>query len=271
MTWCRTSIHHPSSLRGTGQRAAEGPAGGWLTAASFDAAAHQLFGADANVLVQTVETMGNNVAFVAPNGARLEGFDARVLFLGAGGRFSATSILGAMLADQRRRVVVVARPDALDDAFGALRLGAGDLLASPLSPQQISGAFERLAGPPPQRDVATGLPSYGEDTEPRFGQPCNLLYVKPGHSESVEMAAFLLRRFLRGYDRVGLHPSGCLELRVYCPPEHVPAVRARLRLVVTESSVIATSLEGLEPRAVEAVAPTAAASRRRPVPVRRSA
>ena len=45
---------------------------------------------------------------------------------------------------------------------------------------------------------------------------------------TIQEAAIYARRYLRGYDRVGVDAQGDLRLQVYCPSENVPLVLKRL-------------------------------------------
>jgi hypothetical protein len=130
------------------------------------------------------------------------------------------------------RTVVVASEGRAEAALEFMRAGARDLLVSPLSRQQVMGALDRLADPDAfaGRDAATGLPSYRP--EPRFGLPCHLLAVEPP-DETDPLDIFLtLRRFLRGYDRVGLDGDSLVPLIVYCPDDDLARVLERIQGVL---------------------------------------
>ena len=47
-------------------------------------------------------------------------------------------------------------------------------------------------------------------------------------------AVMYARRYLRGYDRVGVDDHGNLRLQVYCPDDHLPLVLNRLQTLAAE-------------------------------------
>jgi hypothetical protein len=145
-----------------------------------------------------------------------------------------------------KRTVVVARPGSVEQALPLLRAGARDLLVAPLSRQQVIGALDRmgdgdaLAG----RDRETGIPSYRP--APRFGLPCHLVTVEPPAGVRGIDAYLLLRRFLRGYDRIGLDSGSLLPVAVYCAEAHLEAVLSRIRYLLGagyEVGLLATVVE----------------------------
>jgi hypothetical protein len=77
------------------------------------------------------------------------------------------------------------------------------------------------------RNEATGLPSYW--MRPRFGLPCHLVEVVPPAGEGSLDVFLVLRRFLRGYDRVGIADDGSLPAILYCSDEHIDGVVRRMR------------------------------------------
>lgn len=247
--WWLSVLHDGSAMRGSSMRREEGPMGGWLAHVAFDAAAIFLLQRDAFVVQETVSAQGHQFAQVTPHVAReLEG---GVLVAGAGRRDRVSRLLGHVPPERLRATFVVGRPDCMHDAAAAMRLGAGELLASPLSPQQIAGAFERLVELPAleARGPALGLPILREG-EPRQGVPCHLLLVRLPREEHVEAAALLLRRFLRGHDRVGEDGNGALAAMVYCEDVQIGGVLNRLRVVFRERAVITVSARfGAEERA----------------------
>ena len=120
-----------------------------------------------------------------------------------------------------------------------MRLGAGDLLVAPLSPQQVTGAFDRIGNPgSASRDPATGLRLLGGPTDSRFGYAGNAIRVRPAHLEELLPTVLLLRRYLRGYDSVGLDGNGGAVGVVYCPVDHVQAVMKRMPLFLGDKGKI---------------------------------
>lgn len=160
-------------------------------------------------------------------------------FVASGIGRQAAEVIELMNPEERARTFVVARFEALADAHEALAKGAAELLASPLSPHQISGAFqrarERAAGQRTPR-TADGLPSLqtGPDRPGRPGQSLSLTAPRHATMET----AWMLRRFLRGDDRIGFGQRDGLMAQVFCPDEHLNAVRARLAHLIGERTVV---------------------------------
>lgn len=189
------------------------------------------------MVARTSEAMERSyVRVVADDVHTIPPHTRRVFFVGAGRKDRAFSFVASLPENLRASVAVIGRPDCMEDAIDALKLGAGDLLASPLSPQQVVGAMERLSetGALRERTKATGLPIYRADD--RTGG--NLLTVKLGTGDELSLAALTLRRFLRGYDRVGEDGTGNLAALVYCPPEDMPAVVGRIEVVMGERAKV---------------------------------
>jgi hypothetical protein len=60
--------------------------------------------------------------------------------------------------------------------------------------------------------------------------------------------AWLMRRFLRGHDRIGVDRSGALFAHVFCPDEHIDEVVRRLSYIMGDRARVsfAGALEGVE-------------------------
>lgn len=160
-------------------------------------------------------------------------------FVGSGIGRQAAEVIEGMTPDERARTFIVARYETLVDAHEALAKGAAELLASPLSPHQISGAYqrarERASGQRPPRS-ADGLPTLqpGPDRPGRPGQTLSLTAPRHATMET----AWMLRRFLRGDDRIGFGQRDGLMAQVFCPDEHLGAVRARLAHLIGERTAV---------------------------------
>ncbi|MCK9517830.1 MAG: hypothetical protein M0R74_02205 [Dehalococcoidia bacterium] len=229
--WTRSILHDPSAITGAGTRAGEGPLGHWHRAPLANVVATALLPRDAFVVRQGVADAGGRSAVLQVDDASRIAHAGHVTFVAASRLGRAGRLVALLPRELRRHVIVVARFDCLADAVEALRLGAGDLLASPLSPQQVVGALERVAQPDGPRDHATGLPVLVETDAPflRF-------HTVPG--VSVIETALLVRRFVRGYDEVGLNEAGEVVARLRCPAGHLPAAAARLRVVLEGVQVL---------------------------------
>ena len=107
------------------------------------------------------------------------------------------------------------------------------MLVSPLTPQQVAGAFDRLGDPSwdSERDPILGLPLVAGG-EARHGFPCHRIAVTPVASDDPWEVALLLRRALRGYDRLGADADGGLAVLLYCRDEHLGRTLARLETVL---------------------------------------
>lgn len=233
--WLRSVLEDSSAMRGASSRQGEGPTGGWLTTIAADAAALFLLRRDEAVLAQTVATMGRSLRRPTVAEAQaLGGTDPPVIFVAPNQFGRAAMIAGSLPALARARMVVVARPDSLGDAAEALRRGAGDLLASPLSPQQIAGAMERvLSGVGSERGEAAGLPIYRAPVA-RPGVACHSVLLRPAAGDDARAVALLARRFLRGYDRIGEDGKGALVALIYCNEPDLTGVLRRMRLLLGE-------------------------------------
>jgi len=179
---------------------------------------------DVATLRETVEPFGHMVVDGPGDGRTVV-----VYLVAAGQSGEAAEFVGGLQAVDRVRTVIVTEAAQLRDAVWALRAGAGDLLVAPVSRQQVLGMLDRLndqfavSG----RDERTGLPAYY--VRPRFGLPCHLVVVQPPPNVDPMDAVILLRRFLRGYDRIGVTSSGDVPVNIYCGDEHIEGVTRRIR------------------------------------------
>ncbi len=239
--WLQSVVHDPSAMRGASARQAEGPMGVWRSLIGASAATSRLSAMDSMVVATTVEANGFQSIELPvsrmPDALR-EGY---VGFVGPGER-SSEQLIQRLPAELSARVAVVAHTDGLEDAVAAMRAGAAEFLASPLSPQQVAGAIDRLLGAAQAtgRGPLLGLPKYQGQISDGYGValPIAIRLLKPEHAA---MAALLLRRFIRGYDRVGEDGAGGLRAMVYCPPADLPLVVARLAPLLADYARVSTA------------------------------
>ncbi len=238
--WWRVTLRDPSAVTGTGFRREEGEMGGWRTSVACDTASVALLQRDEFILRQTVAAIGRNHHPLSLNdGPLLPLHSDKIVFICAGRRDRASAFLARVDPRLRARVAIIGRADCMEDARAALRLGALELLSSPLTPQQIVGAMERLTRPSPvnpARGNRTGLPLLGDPVTRDGVTQEHLLAVRPAPGEEPGRAAFMLRRFLRGYDQIGEDGEGNLQALVSCPAEDVDAVLDRLHTVFGEKA-----------------------------------
>lgn len=225
--WCQSVVDDSWSMRGANARRTEGPPGEWSWQGALDTASAGLARADAGVLQRTVEAMGMVHTFLRPDDVRAGGGSLQVpLFLGCTRSQAARRLLEAVPPHARRSVILVARGDATGDAEAGLALGAGDLLASPLSPHQVVGAVERIrAG--------------GSAASTRLGVPRHLLRIQPATSSDTMAVYLALRRFLRGFDHLEFEAGGTLLVSVYCPAGELPAVTRRVASLLKKRATVA--------------------------------
>lgn len=142
--------------------------------------------------------------------------------------------------DRPHAVVAVASAADASQLAAALRAGAADFVASPLSKPQVRGALDRIgeAAVVRERDAATGLPCYYRVG--RIGTGFQVITIDPGLEDPVAVA-LVLRRFLRGSDRVGLGEHGCLEVHAACEDDVLPVVLRRLQHVLGAGHAIAAA------------------------------
>lgn len=233
-TWARSLMFDPAAVRGTSTRRDEGPPGTWLGATALDACSANLLAADAAVIGEVTQAGERRHIPLSMERARhFGGASSEVLFVGCSAAGRASALLQGLAERARERTVVVARIDALEDMANALGLGAAEFITSPVTPQQVAAAFDRVAaGHDADREPGGGgLPVYAR-VPAATPQPGQVIDVTVPASEDIRETAWLLRRFLRGYDRVGAAPSGGLEVTVYCPDNAVQRVLERLRVLL---------------------------------------
>lgn len=248
LDWFRDIVDQESASRWANRRRSDLTPGAAPTGSRFRVTSEGLDERDAALLRDVVKDLG----YVALPIVQRDGIfprDEIVYFVGAGPNGDATHFTESLPITERVRVVVVAAAAHLADATAALRAGAADLLATPLSRQQITGAFDRLADPfaVTGRDESTGLPVYW--LKPRFGLPCFELEVQPLTGDEPLETFLVLRRFLRGYDRIGVTSGGALPAIIYCGAEHIAGVVTRMHRLLGEGYRIAitgSALAGAE-------------------------
>ncbi|MCC7366243.1 MAG: hypothetical protein IT303_17940 [Dehalococcoidia bacterium] len=257
-TWARLAVHDRTALSGTSHRAGEGAMGSWRQAAARDACMAYLDPRDAFTVEATLTAMHRQVARITmrctwecgliggsggaaghalPTAHGLVcGSDSGIL-LAAGQDGRAREFVGTLSPEQRARVFVVARQDTLSDAFEALRAGAAELLSSPLSPQQVSGALDRMGQPGlvSQRN-RNGVPAYRVAAS--NGISAHGFAIRPGERMPAASLLLLLRRFVRGYDLVGQWPDNRLQVVAFCDDARKGAVLERLKLAAGRSAVV---------------------------------
>lgn len=156
------------------------------------------------------------------------------VFVGSGGSGLATMLAESLPAPARARMVVVSRLDSVSDMAGALRKGAGDFLTSPLTTRQIVGACGRIeerAGTGALLPHDSGLTILRPSNQ-SAGRAHQVLQVGLPDSSCMLEAAWLLRRFLRGSDRVGVDEKGTLLADVCCPDELTDEVVRRMMYIL---------------------------------------
>lgn len=232
--WFHSVIYDETGARGgslTGERT--GPT--WLPEHFTDAYSVFLGPEDTALLRMAVEQAGRRFTALRPRDARSAATTGDgLVFAGAGPARLAGMLLESLTAHARQRMVVVSRLDALVDMSAALRSGAVDFLVSPLSAQQVSGAFERIAdlrGSPTELHRRSGLWLLKPSCL-RSGEPCQAYRIAVATPTDRMQVAWMLRRFLRGYDRVGSDRDGTLQAHVFCPDEHVDEVVRRLSYIL---------------------------------------
>jgi hypothetical protein len=231
--WWRATLDDNSAMRGTSFRSAEGAIGGWLGDVAYDAYSLYLEERDEQILGTTVETMGRGYGPIQANDLRRVTNPAQVVFISGNHDRRASDLLATRPKELLRSSVVVARTDGAEDAALAMRAGAGDFLISPLSPQQVSGAFDRISDATwgQKRHEATGLPIV-EKPSARHGLSCHKIRADISKDFDVWTACILMRRAIRGYDRIGVDAAGKPALLIYCPTEHLERALERLSRVM---------------------------------------
>lgn len=239
--WWVNALHDPSCILGTSWRANEGAQGEWINPGHGDAVGYRLRERDAQIVRTTVEAAGRTfrVARFARMGAPAAD---EVVFVAAGSKDRATRFVDVLPLSARSRLVIVTQPDQLEDAGAALKLGASEILASPLSPQQVIGAFVRSGRQFTGRDPQSGLPIIGQPVS-AYGLGCIRFTVAVRQPSQLLELALLTRRFLRGYDEVGSNGQGGLTINIYCDTAYQSRVAERLSLWLGRGvDVVATGL-----------------------------
>lgn len=228
LSWWRTTIAHPLTLLGVGTRRLEGPPGGWLNLGHGDAATLGLLPRDVAIVATTMEADGADHRAVH---RKFQPSPTEMLFVAAGKASRAATFVRGVEPSVRRRIAVVALMDHLADAAEALQAGASELLATPLSPQQVVGAFARVNAPVrPPKDTSTGLPILTGAAH-AVGGSCLAFSVATKTTRQLLESALLARRALRGYDAVGTDGNGNLLMYVYAEAVNQERIRSRLKLV----------------------------------------
>ena len=235
LDWLRDVVDQESASRWANRRGADDPRGGMPVDVRYRVVSVGLSLEDEELLREIVAELGYRYVESAEN---LPTNSEVVRFVAASEDGLATAVANSLPITERVRTVVVSDAATLADAVEALRLGAADLLASPLSRQQISGQFDRLADPfaVSSRDEKTGLPSYWRRS--RFGLSCWELDVTPAPGSGPLETFLVLRRFLRGYDRIGVRDDGTLPTMVYCSDDHIEGVVQRMRRLLGPATQI---------------------------------
>lgn len=253
LAWCLSLLHVGNGAHGRDQRAHEAGFATWRPTVARDAWTCGLIPRDEFAVRDVADAGGKQWAAIGPADLRLLPYEPnRVVFMAAGLGRAVRTVTMLSPAD-RGRVVVVARPDTIDEAMDVLRLGAGDLLVSPLSDEQVAGALERLGEAQRERQRETGLTVYGSNEPGAYELPSNTIQVDIPRNETLAGAILRLRRFIRGYDRIGVDASGAVRVVVYCPCEHAPVVMERIRVLLGEGTNLRVVARG-EPRAIAAAA-----------------
>jgi len=237
MIWCRAAGSAQAGATHIVNRSSEGDPDAWGIRYQSSAFSVGLLGADERELADAFERSGLEYDRLTEVGVRrFASHPDGVLFVGASTEGLAATTMGHLPPEARSRVVVVTGFHTLSDTVRALWMGAGDWLVSPLSLHQVAASVERVlrAEGRPSRCRMTGLPvlSRSWTADPPVPRHMLRIEVQDGH-DGMEVA-WLLRRFTRGYDRVGVNDLGQLVLEVACPPADVTAVIARLRPLLSE-------------------------------------
>ena len=230
--WTLDLLDGESLARWARRPEGDGPGGAWPHQQIAGIAVRGLDARDA-VAAERAASVLSRPIFAGDEG---ENVNERVVWLvRATASRAATAFVAGLPEARRAQVAVVGGPGVEGDVAAALALGAGEVLSSPLSCQQVLGAVDRLAGGGAAgRDGATGLPVYA--VEARFGLSCYGLRIES--REPVLETAFALRRFLRGYDAVGGDGSGHALALVYCAPDELDAVLRRFGRLLGEGATV---------------------------------
>lgn len=235
LAWTRDLMDGESLARWARRRESDGPSGGWPHPHIAGLASFGLDEHDQEAASQAADGLCR--AFVAhhtPEAVHAANAHAVYLVRAAQDR-AATAFVASLAPELRSRVAIVASPEHTDDVGAALALGAAEVLASPLSRQQVLGAIARIAaGPEALRDEHTALPRY--PVRSHFGLPCYGLRIEA--DENVLETVLVLRRFLRGYDAVGGDGEGHALALVYCDGDELDSVLRRLGRLLGEKTTV---------------------------------
>lgn len=224
--WWLGIFRDSSFVNGVGYRFEEGEAGSWNARPHGDVAYYSIGSRNESIVRATAAATGHRARRVLPHTMLQEG---EVCIVGAGQSDRATRFMAAVPAG-RHRYAILCRPDQIADAQGALLLGAGELLSSPLSPQQVVGAAIRCSRPgPAPHDSISGLPLLDDSEAPSSFTD---IFAAPKPGEHPIEAALLLRKFLRGWDEVGGDGRGGVRARLAAGPEEAARVVERLGWVL---------------------------------------
>lgn len=176
------------------------------------------------------------------------GRDGSVLITEASTGGYATKRMAEDAPNKRLSRVVLSTVDTEDDLRGALLAGADDWLTLPLTPQQVSGALTRALRQrnSRNRDEASLLPRIVSlpDLPP-------VLLVEPEEGTSPFQAAWLCRRFARGYDEIGEF-KGAIALFPRAPNTDTELVRLRLERLLRGRCRLRSPGAGFRPPRFEA-------------------
>ncbi|HEY5476095.1 MAG TPA: hypothetical protein VIK11_05190 [Tepidiformaceae bacterium] len=244
-TWCLTLIHEDPEVRGQSARAYESGFANWYQQVARDVWASGLIERDEAVVWNACHGAGRDFVRIALADTRFLPHDpSRVVFIEAGQGRTVRAIR-ALPESARSRVIIVARPDTIEEAMDGMVLGAGDVTVSPLSPEQVAGSLERVADlSQRKRHAGTGLTIYPDNEPGAHGLPSNTLAVGLERHDTPRGAFLRLRRFLRGYDRVGVDAEGNLRVVVYCPCEYAPRVSERIQMFLGDGTTVRIAGQG---------------------------
>lgn len=227
--WWLSLLRDPSFMNGTAWRNGEGNPGGWRSIPHGDAVFAHLGRRDELILAMTMEADGRRARRIAP---ATKVHDDEFGFVRAGRADRATRFILSLPREVRGRFAVVAQADQLGDAEGALKRGAREILASPLSPQQIVGAGVRSLGSTiPGRDPKTGLCRLGPPLK-EYGPSHAQIRVTPRGEATALEVVLLVRKFVRGWDEIEADGAGNVVLRLYAEKADVESTLGRLRFAL---------------------------------------
>ncbi len=238
--WCRSVVYDTTGAQGGALRSPRPDIEGWARTHLSNSYSAFLQTEDDASLSMVLGLAGRQNAKLRPWETREAAADGdRPVFIGAGSGL-ATRFTSSIPADARRRVVVVSRFDTIADMAGALRAGAGDFLTSPLAPEHVIGAFERVlglpAGEPPSSHPA-GLRSLRQSVI-HAGGPAQVFNVASPSVAEIATTVWILRRFLRGTDSIGHGRGEMTQAYVHCPETHADDVARRANFILVDHGQI---------------------------------